>query len=155
MPNDPTKAYEEKLAKLIRSYSRKIMGVYNNAIIEVSLLTNLAKYQGSQFNLDTSPAIKARFDEIIKLMHDEANSLIVTSIKQSWELSNKKNDLISRRLIGDRNLDEKTLKKLYNPNKEALKAFMKRTEKGLSISDRVWNSVEPYRHELEAGLADA
>lgn len=155
MPNDPTKAYEEKLAKLIRSYSRKIMGVYNNAIIKVSLLTNLAKYQGSQFNLDTSPAIKARFDEIIKAMHDDANSLIVTSIKQSWELSNKKNDLISRRLIGDRDLTEKAKSLIYNPNEKALKEFIKRKDNGLNLSDRVWNSVEPYKHELEAGLADA
>jgi hypothetical protein len=151
---DIHKQYEQRLEKLINSYLKQIRLIYDSAINEVSLQTNLASIE-KKFTLDTSPVIKRKIEEILSKMHDRISKTIVNSIQQSWTLSNEKNDTITDDIVGDTVLNERAKELLYNPNHDALLSFIKRSEKGINLSDRVWNLVEPYKFELEAGLADA
>lgn len=152
---DINKEFEKKLAKLIRAYQLRIRAIYDAAITDISIISNLEKYKGVTFNFDTAPAIKKGVNDLIANMHKDVQYAITNSIQQSWELSNEKNDKIADDLVGDRELTQKAIDLIYNPNTGALRSFIARQEKGINLSDRVWNLIEPYKFELEAGLADA
>jgi hypothetical protein len=77
----------------------------------------------------------------------------VNGIKSSWDLSNQKNDLIVDKRIAGKPLKKGVRKILYDPNEKALDAFINRRVKGLKLSKRVWDLVEPFKLELEKGLA--
>jgi hypothetical protein len=152
---DIHKQYEAKLQRLINSYLKRIENVYHDAIKEVSFQSSMLTYEGQTFNLDTSPILKRKIDEILSQMHSKITDEIIKSTEQSWQLSNHKNDVLTDSVVGETVLTERAKQLLYNPNHDALSSFIKRSEKGLNLSKRVWNLVEPYKYELEAGLADA
>lgn len=151
---DLTKKYEQYLQRLINTYSRTIRDIYHRAIVDVVLFSATDRYRGVPFTLDTYPAVKAHIDAILRQMATRINSTMVNAIATAWELSNAKNDEIANEIIAGRTMSTEVRDLVYNPNTEALRAFVERKTAGMNLSDRVWNLAEPYRHELEAGLAD-
>lgn len=145
--------YEQLLQRLVSSYDNKIKQIYYREIESVALTSSFIQ-GGLPFNLDDYPLIKKRIDGAITKMHSSIQASIVNSINLAWELSNKKNDDISDGLTADMDIARAAMKLIYDPNLGALKSFTTRKESGLNLSDRVWNSVNGYRHELEAGLTD-
>lgn len=151
---DISQDYYLKLLRQIQTYSRHIQAVYNTAIIDISFYAASIKVKGEVISIDTLPALKKKMDEVIAELHEGIYTTMLNGINESWSLSNAKNNLISRRITGGKTLAKEIHDLVYNPNAEALKAFSNRKEKGMNLSKRVWNLVEPFRYELEAGVLD-
>lgn len=157
---DISPQYEKLLNKLIREAVNKIIDIYGKSITRISLFTYLQYGTGVQsptaqtFNLDTAPALKKALSDLITSMHADILEQVQKAITQAWDLSNTKNDTIAKDFVGNKILTSAALKLIFNPNAQALTAFSKRIEAGMSLSTRVWNLVRPYKFELEAGLTD-
>jgi hypothetical protein len=147
---DLSSQYEKKLQQQILDFSRQVKSIYFNSINEISFFAAAVK----QFNPDNSPLIRKKIEKILKQMHTSIETSITNSITQAWGLSNEKNDGIADKIIGEREFLAAAQGIIYNPNAGALVAFTKRKEEGMNLSDRVWNLVDPYKFELEAGLTD-
>jgi len=110
------------------------------------------RYKGKLFNLADYPQLNEKVEKLIKKMQAQINTTVINGIKDSWDLSNKKNDVfVDKRLAGKR-LNPKVRQVLYDPNSKALTNYLQRQEKGLGLSDRVWNLLDPFKKELEQGL---
>lgn len=145
--------YEKLLLKNIQLYSKRIQRLYNNAIVEVSLSAASVKYSGDKFTLDLYPAIRSKIEEVLKAMQAEMKATVEQSTAKAWALSNEKNDLIIRSILGKKALASPVAVEMLDPNLKALQAFQRRQVAGMNLAKRIWKTIQPFKHELEAGLA--
>jgi hypothetical protein len=144
--------FERQHLRNINRLLRDVQSVYYEAIHDIVLVAALMTYKGQTFRLDKYPALQKRVNEVLRSMHTGLYALTVNSIKESWDLSNTKNNLFIDKRLAGRNPVPNVRKLLYDPNLAALDSFLKRKEAGLNLSERVWNSLAPFNVELEAGL---
>jgi hypothetical protein len=149
---DINEQYERELRRHIANTNRRIQKAYVSSIQEVSNQVDRIKWDGQVFSINQFPALKQKIDAVISKLHPQVYGALVNSIKGSWDLSNKKNDIIVDRRIAERRPNPRVKQVLYDPNKEALNQFIVRRDKGLNLSDRVWKTLQPFKSELEAGL---
>lgn len=145
--------YEKKHLLNIARTNERIREVFSEAINVLTLSAGRIRFNGEVFDLSKYPALKAQIAEVIAEMQPAIYTAIVNSIEASWGLSNEKNDVLVDRRLAGKKVPPGTAAVLYDPNRGALEAFVKRKDKGLNLSDRVWNALEPMKTELEKGLA--
>jgi hypothetical protein len=146
---DPSPQYEVQFLKNLAAINRRIRAVYDKSIHEIELSIRVIKSNGRPFNLSDYPALKKRIDAITGQMHTSIYTINLNGIKESWDLSNKKNNIIvDRRLVG-KFIPKRVRQVLYDPNSRALNQFMKRKDKGLDLSERVWNLLASFKNEME------
>jgi hypothetical protein len=145
--------YEAKHLKQIAARLRRIKALYGEAIDRISIVANSIVYRGVTFQLKDYPLLKKLIKDEIKTLHGSILIEITDGIKTSWGLSNEKNDLLVDKRLAGKVPRLKAKQILYDPNEAALKEFIKRKEKGLGLSDRVWSTLDPLHTELEKGLA--
>ena len=144
--------YEFLHNKQLANASRKIKRVYERSISEVTVSLNSVTYKGKPFNIKDYPALNKKVESVAKKMHADIYAINVNGIKESWNLSNKKNDtLVDKRVAGKR-LKKGVRQVMYDPNHEVRDNFIRRTKKGMNLSDRVWKTVDPFKKEMEQSL---
>jgi hypothetical protein len=149
--------YERKLLAQHKRRAMQLRALFDEAIQDITLAAAKVTYQGQVFSLSKYPQLKARIDAAIKRMHGEIYAGVVDGIEASWGMSNEKNSILVDKRVNSGKLKGKTLpdkwkRILYDPNDQARQAFLTRKEKGLDLSERVWNSLEPFKQQLEMGL---
>lgn len=150
---DISKRYEAALQKAIAASQRQIRAIYEDAILELCLIAAGVTPKETPFSLSLYPYLNNQVESKIRNMQKSLLRLITGSIKQSWALSNEKNDLfVDKRLKGRPTLPKNKRIIFYDPNEQALTQFLNRKANGLNLSDRVWNLLEPFKHEMEQGL---
>lgn len=161
LPNNFFTDYEKILLQNISVFSQQIQDIYNKAIINVTIGANGVNIKDDTFNLDKYPDIKNKIQNVLSLMRKEITATINTATAKAWDLSNGKNDAMTKTLLGGIEHDDlfskmpKRLQDIYfNRNKDALQSFQNRVTDGMNLSARVWDFVKPFQHELEAALAD-
>lgn len=149
---DPTRQYEKLLKARISAINNLIRKIYEKSITEISFKASALNYKGTLFKLTDYPLLQKQVDRLIEKMQPRIYAAVVNSMKDSWDLSNKKNDVIVDQRLAGRGIKKKVRQVLYDPNHGALQSFIDRKEKGLNLSDRVWNSLDPFKKELEQSL---
>jgi hypothetical protein len=152
MPTDPTSIYEQLHRKAIKRFARQIQQIYEEAMLEISFAASLATPKNKPFSLSLYPLLNKQIDATMDQMHKSIYQQILKSVEQSWALSNKKNDLIVDKRLAGKKPSDKGRQILYDPNKQAYNEFVNRKEKGLKLSDRVWNTLNPFKKEMEQAL---
>lgn len=152
---DINKQFEARHLSNTSSYIRKVRAAYEDVITEVTIGIDRISFRGQVFQLSDYPGLQKRIDAAIAKLRPRVQTLVISGIKDAWDLSNEKNNIfVDRRMALKQGFTSRAKKVYYDPNQKALQAFIERKEKGLGLSDRVWNSVKPYRIELEKGLAE-
>lgn len=141
--------YEIELRKQLKAVNNRIRKTYEKAIQQIQVTLSTVKYKGKAFNLADYPALQKKIAAVSKQMQAEIYAATVNSMKDSWNLSNKKNNVIVDKRLAGKRIKKQVRQVLYDPNKGALDSFLNRKEKGLNLSERVWNSLEPFKNELE------
>jgi hypothetical protein len=148
----PLNPYDQQFLRRQAAIYRRIRDHYESGIHSIIPTLRTIKYKGKPFRLADYPALEKRVNDMASKLNNQVYATVVNGIKESWDFSNKKNDvLVDKRLSGSR-IPKKARQVLYDPNDGALKTFITRKDKGLDLSKRVWNSVEPFKSELEQGL---
>jgi hypothetical protein len=150
---DLEKDFEQKNLKIIARNAKKIKALYEGSIIEISLVGSTITLKEGTFLLSKYPQLKAVIDHELQKLHLGIYSTIVNSVKESWDLSNEKNDLIVDKRLAGKKPTTNGERILYDTNRGALDEFIKRKEKGMNLSDRIWKSLDPFKTQLEGGLA--
>lgn len=151
MPDINDQYYQQHL-QLLAKLSRRIKKIYEAAIIDISIAASMVAIKPTKFSLSLYPIIEKKISDSINKLHGEIYSIIVSGIESSWDLSNKKNDLIVDKRLASKKPSKRAKQILYDPNKQALDAFIQRKQLGLTLSDRVWRLTKPFKHEIEQGL---
>lgn len=156
MPTNPydkiNDRYERELQRALNLSLLQVRGLYEDAILELSFYAATLKAKEKPFALSLYPALNEQVETKLRRMHRSLLRLITANQKAAWQLSNLKNtEIVDRRLAGKKPAG-KARQILYDPNAQALEAFLSRKENGLNLSDRVWNLLDPFKHELEQGL---
>lgn len=149
---DLSKQYEVELQKAIRESQKKIRKLYEESVVEISLKAAVITLLDKPFRLSLYPLLDRFITSKMKGMQLEIYRTIVKGIADSWDLSNTKNDAIVDKRLASKEPTERARQILYDPNIKAKEAFIKRVEKGMSLSKRVWRALKPFRAEMEQGL---
>lgn len=148
----PLNPYDLQLLRNQAAINRRILKLYEDGITSITPTLSTIKFKGKLFKLADYPALEKRIEKMIEQLQPKVYTTVVNGVKDSWDLSNKKNNVLVDKRLAGRQPKAKVRQVLYDPNKGALTSFLSRKEKGLGLSDRVWNSVDQLKNELEQGL---
>lgn len=148
----PINPYDLQQLKNQAVINKRILKIYQDSIASLTPTLSTITYNGKPFRLSDYPKLKQRVDALAKKLQGDIYSATVNGIKDSWKLSNKKNDVLVDKRLAGRKPKPAVRKVLYDANAPALDKFINRKENGLNLSDRVWNLTEPFKKELEQGL---
>jgi hypothetical protein len=155
MPADLSKQYETENIRQLNALARRLRKIYVETIINIAFRAAAYFPEDSEienFKLSSFPILEKAINAAIGKMHSGIFTTLISGIENSWALANQKNDLFVDRRLAGRLAAKSVAQILYDPNLEAMKAFIDRVDNGLNLSDRVWNTLEPFSKEIEQGL---
>lgn len=155
MPIPSQRKYDEIHAKNVEKYSRQIKTAYRDIIDEISDITYRLKLNpNNEFYFRNNPEVSRKVNELLQQLYDEVYGVTVNGINQEWGLAVNKNNELAIYAAGNSlaELPDEYKVKWFTNNDDALKAFIRRKEKGLGLSDRVWNNTKRLKYEMELAL---
>ena len=152
-PRDYDKMHLQNLS-VIR---RKIESIFKKAAEEAAKIGVSIRQplkDNRIFNFDDYPETQKLVDKLLESLHKSMEITIVNGVRSSWTLSNNKNSALASRVFGKhvKDLSKEQYRRYFSTNGAALDAFLKRKEKGLNLSDRVWKYTGAFKNEIELGL---
>lgn len=142
----------------LNQYSLLVQNVLNTLNSEVAQMVTRTGYDGTKaFSFSDYPQTKAMVEALQARYVSEMRSLIYSTTSEEWKKSNLAQDLIATKALkfyGATVGGEKT-RKYYQTNSDALKAFQERRDKGLGLSERLWNQSVDYKEEMEYAISSA
>lgn len=142
---------QEQAASAIRSaYEASISEIALRAAAVLRSMT--PSKQARIFRIKDYPTLMQTVEREIEKLHGSIYTTVVNSIMDSWELSNVKNSMLVDKRLAGKSPTEAARRILYDPNIGALRAFLERKDKGITLSDRVWNTLDNYATEMEAAI---
>lgn len=148
----PINPYDLQLLKNQAALNRRILKFYEDGIISLTPTLGTVKYKGKLFRIADYPSLQKNIEQVIAKIRAQVYTTTVNGIQDSWNLSNKKNNVLVDKRLAGKKLRKGVKQVLYDPNEKALQQFINRKEKGLNLSDRVWKTMEPFKAELEQGI---
>jgi hypothetical protein len=146
------KNFEKERIRQLKALQDQLDRVYGQAVTTIAYKAASLQVKGQRFSLSAYPTLQKAVDQQLKKLHGEVYSITINGINSGWDLANDQNDVFVDKRLGSREPTLAALKILYDPNDSARQSFIKRKEKGLDLSQRVWNGLDPFPSELEAGL---
>jgi len=144
--------FEQQHISNLRVKEQQLHKIYESAIQVVSIVFSQIVLTGEVFRIIDYPFLANKINSIIKGLRADIYSTVVNGITTSWELSFAKNNILVDKRLSGKVPSALGRKVLYDPNLEGLKQFIKRKDKGLNLSERVWNSLDTYKTEMETAL---
>lgn len=150
-------SFDKKHLQQIAALENKIAAIYAELCKEVGVVGTLfgGKVDLEKvFKLGDYPEINKKVDQIITTLHDRLGSAIVDGVTAQWQLANEKNDDLVRKVFGKdlENLTEDQITRYFTSNQSALDAFLKRRDKGLGLSQKVWKYAKEAKVDIESAL---
>lgn len=158
IPNQKKK-YQELNNRLNR-YVALVEQIYDTLNLEVAKAVSCTDYSAESdkpFKWSDYPQTRKQIADIQMQFVDDIHSVIYRGTSEEWKNSNEVQDLMADKVLQayDAIVDKKKYTVLYQTNSDALKAFQIRKDKGLNISDKLWNQSAIYKEELEAAISCA
>jgi hypothetical protein len=94
-------------------------------------------------------AVESLVDYRLAEFQSEFEKLVKSGSLNAWNLSAEKNDKLVSDYIKDLAIKQIAKQGMFNRNLEALTAFQKRVENGISLSDRVASTAQGAKQQLE------
>lgn len=158
VPNQ-RKVYED-LNKRLQGYTAKVMKIYESIALEAAKMASMTSYgtdETKPFRFKDYPKTKAGAKRIMHEFVTSMQALIYSGISEEWKNSNLIQDLLANNVLSayDAQVHGEKYRMYYRTNSEAEKAFKKRAENGLTISDKLWTQSKELREELEETISVA
>lgn len=150
MPRFNTDQYDQRFINNLARSMARIRNFYYQAIDEVAPFASRSLLKPTPFSLTKYPSLENKVDKTIQDLHAKVYAGVTTSIKLAWGTANDKNDSLVDLAVADADFPNQDV--YYDPHLKAMEAFMARIEKGMNLSNRVWNLLDPFKHQLEQGL---
>lgn len=143
--------YDKKYKQTQLRILKDLENIYGNLVDDLVVSASLVSISDKEyFFFKNHPVLKKKADDAIKKLGSQLNLYINNQVSGVWVLSNEKNDALVDQVFTQRS--KVAPARLKSHNGEALKTFKESKIKGLTLSDRVWNSNTNLRNELESAL---
>lgn len=112
--------------------------------------------EGVMFSFDgQSLKMQKQVEQLMRQLHSVVTMAIKNGIKLEWDTANKESDRLVSSVFGKKALESPQFSAWVQRNQKAQNTFINRSENGLNLSDRVWNSVHQLRDEMEVAMTVA
>lgn len=146
--------FEQEHMQRVDQYANKIEKLFVSAVQKASMLG--ASISNIDFNKPFSfsdyPQTRAGIGKIVNDLFSSSISVISGAVKEEWLEACNKNDGLVEEMAQKVKLSTDQLETYQSRNLEALSAFQKRKENGLSLSDNVWRYTNQFKGDIEMGL---
>jgi hypothetical protein len=145
----PELDFEKKhLTNVVRARS-SIDKAFNKGIDDLS--KELAQYDirnPKSFDWSRHAKLEKRVNVILGELNSGCYKSVRDSMVLSWNLANQKNDFLTNQYL--KNVAQTTgMKQQYfNQNTTALNSWINRTEDGVNLSERIWDTTQGMKEEL-------
>lgn len=138
----------EKYVALMQKRMNDILDSYEREITR--LAGAVTTDPGRPFRFADYPALKARYDKLIKDMEAELQQAVESGVKNEWDRADKKNDALAIGVVGS--AEKADARGCLRRNGDALTAFIGRKAAGMTLSDRVWLYTNQYDAQIQAAI---
>ena len=151
------KAYNALNSRLT-SYVGQVQSIYDMVSMKMADVAVSSGYDGAApFSFSDYPEYAEAIKDIQAQFVNEMGTLILRGTSEEWRQSNLIQDLLADKVLKHyrAQVRGKRFKKYYQTNSEALKAFQHRRERGLNLSDKLWNQSAILKGEMETAISTA
>lgn len=139
--------YKRKQLRILKD----LENIYGNLVDELVVAASLVGISDKEyFFFKNHPVLKKKADDLINKVNVRLFLYVNNRTSEVWALSNEKNDALVDQVFTQRS--KVVPARLKSPNLKGLESFKQSKIKGLTLSDRVWNSNANLRAELESSL---
>lgn len=153
---DNTKRYDVAHLRNLARYRAQVDAIYRTLTKEAAAIAAGIDTEMSEdvFSFADYPKTMKRVDALIAKYKADMQKVIVNGVKSEWTLANNKNNELARQVFGGKagKLTAEQERRYFKNNDTAREAFLGRKERGLSLSDRVWNYSDKFKNEIELGV---
>ena len=170
--------YDRRHLRRLEAIARMVERIYDAAAEDAAAIGAMAMRMGADgeepFSFDDHPRAKERMEELLSWLREQLEIVVGDGVAEEWLLSEAKNDELVRRVLGlDEDssggtaaygeraksggrlieaLPEDVRRRLFDRNEKGCEAFLKRKERGLGLSERVWRATESVPREMAMGI---
>ena len=152
----PRLTYEQQHLRNILRLEKRIGKLFDEAAARVALLSESVDDFSPEevFAFDKYPYLRNRAKKLMLELHGALSTTVADGVRTEWDLANAKNDLLVRSVLESaaKHLSPERRARYFSTNAGACTAFLARRERGMNLSERVWNLTEQFKEELEMGL---
>lgn len=157
-PNQKRK-YSE-LNKRLAKYVMLVESIYEDLNLEAAKIVGITDFtidSDRPFMWSDYPQTRKRIRDLQERFVEDIGAVIYSGTSEEWKNSNEVQDLLANKVLQTYGvtIGKKNYEILYQPNNDALKAFLQRKDKGFTISDKLWNQSTLYKQELEEAISCA
>ena len=154
LPNQKTQY--KKLNERLSKYMASVLSIYESVSKEAAGIALTTDYDGeSEFSFKDYPITRDRIQKLQQQFVSDLGGLIYAGTSDEWKRSNLLQDMIADKVLGKYVGEHKGKKyeHYYQKNSGALKAFQQRKDRGLNLSDKLWNQSKDLKTSLEETLS--
>lgn len=154
LPNQKTQY--KKLNERLSKYMASVLSIYESLSKEAAGIALTTDYYGeSEFSFKDYPITRDRIQKLQQQFVSDLGGLIYAGTSDEWKRSNLLQDMIADKVLGKYVGEHKGKKyeHYYQKNSGALKAFQQRKDRGLNLSDKLWNQSKDLKTSLEETLS--
>lgn len=136
-------------------YADSVRRMFNATVNEILALqkTFPKTEDGIMYSFDgDTEKVRKKVEGLLRKLHSSSYAAITKGIKAEWEIANKECDDLIRQTFGSGLLKSEMFRSWTSHNVSAMNAFINRSDNGMNLSDRVWNSCRQLRDEMEIAL---
>jgi len=157
MPVNPSEIMSSAAERIQRTeaYAEKVRKMFAKTVNEILALNKTMPKleEGVMFSFDGESVKKQKeVERLLRQLHSAATAAIKQGITLEWEQANEECDKLISSAFGKAVLSSTMFSAWTQRNESAMQAFINRSEKGLNLSDRVWQSVRQLRDEMEVAI---
>jgi len=113
------------------------------------LFANYDVRNPESFTFIADKVLDKKLTKVLTILSTNVEKSITESAVISWGLANQKNDLLANQYLRNIHAATGIKKNFFALNIQAMNEFIKRTENGMNLSERVWNITNQCKSQLE------
>lgn len=112
--------------------------------------------EGEMYSFDAQKeSMQKKVEALLRQLHSVVTTAIKRGIVLEWDKANEECDKLVQSCFGKEVLSSSAFTAWTNRNENAQQSFINRAEKGLNLSQRIWQNVQQLRDEMEVAMTVA
>lgn len=152
-----SRSERENKASVARSeaYAESVRRMFSQTVTDI--LETLKMYpditDGEMFSFDAqSIRVQKEVERLLRRLSASVTLATEEDIKIEWGLANDSVDALIESVVGKKVLRDPNFKSWTNRNAQAMNAFISRKHGIMTLKDRIWQTTQQLREEMEVAL---